>query len=144
MKSRVFYRIASVLLVLFAIGHTVGFRQIDPNWHVGSLIESMQSTTFNTQGFTRTYWDFYVGFGSFVSVLLVFAAVVAWQLGRVSSLTVPSVQKIGWALTACFVVITFLCWRYFFVIPLVFSLVITVCLAVAAWLSTSRVSVSGK
>jgi hypothetical protein len=45
MKATVLYRIASILLLLFAAGHTVGFRQIDPKWGIDSLISSMQSQT---------------------------------------------------------------------------------------------------
>ncbi len=32
MKAPALYRIAAVLLVLFAAGHTVGFRRVDPRW----------------------------------------------------------------------------------------------------------------
>ncbi|HEY2120542.1 MAG TPA: hypothetical protein VGH37_15235, partial [Candidatus Acidoferrum sp.] len=77
MKPSLFYKIASVLLTLFAVGHTLGFRQIDPGWKVDSLVASMQTIHFEVQGFSRTYWDFYVGFGLFVSVLLFLAAVIA-------------------------------------------------------------------
>ena len=42
----------------------------------------MQSTHFYIMGSSRTYWDFYVGFGLFVSVFLLLAVVLAWQLGR--------------------------------------------------------------
>ena len=31
MQASIFYRIAAVLLLLFAVGHTLGFRQSDPN-----------------------------------------------------------------------------------------------------------------
>ena len=34
MKASMFYRIAAVLLLLFAVGHTLGFRQSDPKWGV--------------------------------------------------------------------------------------------------------------
>ena len=84
MKASVFYRIAAVLLLLFAAGHTLGFRQSDPKWGVDTLLVSMRSTHFDVQGFSRTYWDFFVGSGFFVSVFLLFAAVLAWQLGGLS------------------------------------------------------------
>src|SRR6267378_1562563 len=74
MKASLLYRIASVLLLLFAIGHTLGFRQTDPAWGVGSLIDSMRSIHFDAQGFSRTYWDFFSAFGLFFSVFLLFAA----------------------------------------------------------------------
>ena len=50
MKASLLYRISSILLVLFAIGHTLGFRQIDPTWGVDSLVQSMKSIHFNANG----------------------------------------------------------------------------------------------
>ena len=135
MKASLFYRIAAVLILLFDIGHTVGFLQHDPEWKVDSLIGSMKSIHFAIQGFSRSYWDFFVGFGLFVTVFLLLAAAVAWQLGRLDAETVTRVRGIGWSLALCFVVLTFLSFRYFFVLPLIFSIVIAVCLTVAAWLS---------
>ena len=135
MKASLFYRIAAVLILLFDIGHTVGFLQHDPEWKVDSLIGSMKSIHFDIQGFSRSYWDFFVGFGLFVTVFLLLAAVVAWQLGRLDAETLARVRGIGWSLALCFVVLTFLSFRYFFVLPLIFSIVIAVCLIVAAWLS---------
>ncbi len=79
MKASMFYRIAAVLLLLFAAGHTSGFPWSDPTWGVD--LGSMQSTHFYIMGFSRTYWDFYVGSGLFVSVFLLLGAVLAWQLG---------------------------------------------------------------
>ena len=139
MKASVFYRIASVLLLLFAIGHTVGFRQTDPEWRVGTLIESMKAIHFGVQGFNRTYWDFFSGFGLFFTVMLLFAAVLAWQLGGIPEETLARVRHIAWVLAISFVAVTALTWRYFFTTPLVFSVLITVCLIVAAWLSEKQV-----
>ena len=135
MKASVLYRIASVLLLLFAIGHTVGFRQTDPKWGVDSLIASMRSIHFDAQGFSRTYWDFYTGFGLFVSVFLLFAAVLAWQLGSLPAETLARMRGTAWALALCFAAVTALSWAYFFIAPIVFSIVITACLIAAAWRS---------
>ena len=65
MKASLLFRVASVLLVLFAVGHTLGFRRVDPRWGVDSLMNQLRSTHFNVQGFSRTYWDFFTGFGHF-------------------------------------------------------------------------------
>jgi len=129
------YRISSVLLFLFAAGHTLGFRQIDPKWGVDALVESMRTIHFNANGADRTYWDFFVGFGLFVSVLMVFAALVAWQLGSLPAETLAAMRITAWGFAGCFVVVTYLSWRYFFAVPILFSAVITLCLAAAAWLS---------
>jgi hypothetical protein len=65
MKTALLYRISSLLLVLFAPGHTMGFRRIDPRWRIDSLVSQLRSTRFDVQGFSRTYWDFFTGFGFF-------------------------------------------------------------------------------
>jgi hypothetical protein len=122
-------------MLLFALGHTLGFRQTDPQWGVDAFLGSMRSIHFDVQGFSRTYWDFFVGFGLFVSVFLVFAAVLAWQLGGLAQETLALMRGPAWAFVICFAAITILSWRYFFIVPLVFSIVITVCLTAAAWLS---------
>ena len=139
MKASLFYRIAAVLLLLFAFGHTLGFRQSDPTWGVDTLLGSMQSTHFDVQGFSRTYWDIFVGAGFFVGVFFLFSAVLAWQLGGLPAETLGVMRVTVWALALCFAAITVVSWRYFFTLPIVFSIVITVCLTAAAWLSAKRV-----
>jgi len=134
-KAPILYRISSVLLLLFAAGHTLGFRKTDPKWGVDSLIGLMRSVRFDAQGFSRTYWDFYVGFGLFVSVFLVFTAVLAWQLGGLAPETMALMRGPSWTLVICFAAVTILSWRYFFIVPIVFAIVITVCLTAAALLS---------
>jgi hypothetical protein len=87
MKASMFYRIAAVLLLLFAAGHTLGFSQSDPAWGIDALLSGMRSIHFDVQGFNRT---------------------------------------------------SALSWKYLFVIPIGFSLAITLCLTAAAWLSAKR------
>ena len=137
MPSSVLYRIASVLLVLFAVGHTVGFRQIDPAWKgVDAVVASMQAVHFDVQGFDRTYYGFFVGTGLFVTVFLLLSAVFAWQLGSLSKETLAGIALLRWGLVFCYAAVTFLSWKYFFVIPIAFSAVITLCLLAASWLSS--------
>src|SRR5258708_38766800 len=134
MKSSVLYRISSVVLRLFAAGHTFGFRQNKPEWGADAVLRLMRSVHFDAQGFTRTYWDFFSAFGFFVSAFLLFAAVLAWLLGGLPAETLARVRSIAWAFALCFVAITALSWRYAFTTPIVFSALITVCLIAAAWL----------
>src|SRR5258705_4567577 len=131
MKASLFYRIASILLMLFAAGHTFGFRQNNPEWGADAVLGLMRSIRFDAQGFTRTYWDFFSAFGLFFSVFLLFAAVLAWQLGGLSAETLARVRAIAWALAICFVAITALSWGYAFTIPIVFLTLITGCLTCA-------------
>jgi hypothetical protein len=138
MRPSMFYRIADVLLVLFDAGHTSGFPWSDPKWGVN--LGSMQSTHFYIMGFSRTYWNFYVGFGLFVSVFLLLAVVLAWQLGGLPPESLALMRSTAWTFALCFAAITVLSWIHFFIIPIVFSIAITLCLTAAAGLSGKRVS----
>ena len=55
MKASVFYRAAAVILVLFTVGHTLGFSH---------------------------YWNFYLAMGILAGVFLLFSALLAWLSGR--------------------------------------------------------------
>ena len=138
MKASMFYRIAAVLLLLFAVGHTLGFRQSDPEWGVDALRGSMRSIHFDVQGFNRTYWDLFVAAGFSAGVFYLFAAILAWQLGGLPAVTLAMMRGTAWAFALCFAAITFVSWRYLFIIPIAFSLMITLCLTAAAWLSARQ------
>ena len=138
MRASMFYRIAAVLLLLFDAGHTSGFPWSDPAWAVD--LGPMRSTHFYILGFSRTYWDFYVGFGLTISVILLLAVVLAWQLGGLPPESLAKMRGTAWTFALCFAAITVLDWKYFFIIPIVFSIAITLCLAAAAWFSAKQVS----
>jgi hypothetical protein len=139
-KASVFYRIAATLLLLFAAGHTLGFRQSDPTWGVDALLAGMRSIHFDVQGFNRSYWDLFQAAGFSVGVFYLFAAILAWQLGCLPPATLALLRGTAWAFALCFAAITVVSWRYPFILPIAFSLVITICLTAAAWLSTKQAS----
>jgi hypothetical protein len=140
MKASVLYRIAAVLLLLFAIGHTLGFRQSEPTWGVDTLLGSMRSVHFEVQGFNRTYWDLFVAAGFSVGVFYLFASVLAWQLGSLPAATLAAMRIAVWAFAICFAGITVVSWRYRFALPIVFSILITLSLTMAAWISAKPVT----
>src|SRR5947209_3638765 len=140
MKASVFYRIAAGFLLLFAVGHTLAFRQSDPRWGVDALLGSMHSIHFDVQGFNRTYWDLFVAAGFSVGVFYLFAALLAWQLGGLPAATLALLRGTTWAFALCFAAITVVSYMYLFIIPIAFSIVITLCLTAAAWLSAKQVS----
>jgi hypothetical protein len=142
MKASIFYRIAAVLLLLFAVGHTLGFRQSDPQWGVDALLTSMRSIHFDVQGFSRTYWDLFEAAGFSVGVFFLFSAILAWQLGGLPAATLALMRGTAWAFALCFAAITVVSWRYLFMLPIALSIAITLCLTAAAWLSAKQVSMS--
>src|SRR5260370_28958757 len=112
MKASMFYRIAAVLLLLFAVGHTLGFRQSDPKWGVDALLGSMRSSHFDVQGFNRTYWDLFVAAGFSVGVFYLFAAILAWQLGGLPAATLGLMRRTAWGVAPCFSAITVFSWGF--------------------------------
>jgi hypothetical protein len=141
LKATTLYRVAAVLLLLFTIGHTLGFRQSDPHWGVDTMLASMRSIHFDVQGSNRTYWDLFLGAGFSVGVLYLFAALLAWQLGGLPPQTLRQLRPIGWTFALAFAALTVVSWLYLFVVPVVSSAVITVSLASAAWLSAKNITV---
>jgi hypothetical protein len=138
MKASLFYRVAAILLLLFAVGHTLGFRQSDPAWGVDSLLSMMRSIHFGVQGFSRTYWDFFVAAGLSTGFLYLFAAILAWQLGSLPAQSLALMRLTVWAFAVCFAAVAVVSWSYLFVLPIVFSTLIAACLTAAAWLSAKR------
>lgn len=135
MTPSMLYRVAAALLVLYAAGHTLGFRKIDPRWGVDAFINGLRTTQFGVQGARRTFWEFYLGFGWFCTVLLLFAATLSWQLGALPLATLATMPIATWGFALTFAVATVVTWRYFFVAPTVFSTLVTICLFLAAWRS---------
>ena len=133
MRASLLYRISSGLLVLFALGHTIGFRRVDSSWNADGVVNGMRTVTFHVLGFNRSYWDFFSGFGFFVSVFLIFAAILAWQFGSLSREALAAIPVARWSFAACFVLIAALTWRYFFLPPGVFSTLVALGLVGAAW-----------
>ncbi|HMC31920.1 MAG TPA: hypothetical protein VKL99_13885 [Candidatus Angelobacter sp.] len=138
MKASVFYRIAAGFLLLFAAGHTLGFRQSDPQWGVDALLGSMRSIHFDVQGSSRTYWDLFVAAGLSVGVFYLFAAILAWQMGGLPAETLARLRGMAWTFVLCFAAVTVVSWIYLFILPIIFSLVITICFIFAAWLSSKQ------
>lgn len=132
MTPTLVYRVSSVLLLLYATGHQLGFRRVDPKWNADATVTAMK-TTFLVQGRTRSYWDFFSGFGLFCTGLLLFSAILAWQLGGLPPDVLSRLRLVRWAFAACFIALTIMTWRYFFPAPTIFSALVALSLALAAW-----------
>lgn len=132
MKAALLYRIAAVIFILFALGHTFGFLGFKPPTAEGLAVrESMERVHFTVSGETFSYGGFYRGFGLTITAYLLFLAFLTWQMGRIANVA------LAWGLVVLQVVMLVLSWMYFASIPTIMSAVLTVCLGWAAWL-TSR------
>jgi hypothetical protein len=121
-------------LVLYAAAHQFGFRHIDPQWNADATVTAMKAT-FQVQGQTRSYWDFFSAFGFFCTGFLLFSAILAWQLGALPADVLSRLKLVRWAFAACFVALTIVVWRYVFPAPTIFAALVALALVLAAWQS---------
>jgi hypothetical protein len=95
MSTTWLFRISAILLVIFAVLHTIGFLSFVPPAPEGrAVLESMNTVHFDLDGKSFTLGQFYRAFGLFVTVYFLFSAFIAWHLSRVPA------RPVAWALFA--------------------------------------------
>jgi heme A synthase len=127
----VLLRIASIASLLFAAGHTMGGMQSWSPPGETTVLQAMRSFRFDAEGVSRTYWDFYIGFGLLISVFLLVQAIVLWQLATLANRDAVQVRPIVAAFLISVVATGVLSWRFFFPVPLIFAIAIAACLGLA-------------
>lgn len=125
-------RVASILTLLYCAGHTLG-RPWTPAQGSGetAVIAGMRSQQFVLEGFTRTYWDFYTGFGFAISGYLLLLAVVLWQLSGLAKAGSSRLRPLIAAFAAAFLFNAVVVWKFFFTTPAVFATAIALTLGFA-------------
>jgi len=139
MKAALLLRVAAVLALLHGVLHTIGgvFGRAAPGAQE-AVVLTMKAYQFDVQGMMRSYWDFYRGFGLFITVSFLVQAVVFWQLAALTRTDAGRTRPIVMAFCVGYVAYAVLSWRYFFVAPLVVEVVIAGCL-LGAWVLAGRV-----
>jgi hypothetical protein len=133
MSAAALYRAGAVVLVLFAILHTIGFMSFKPPTAEGLAVrDAMTSVKFDINGSSLSYGNFYQGFGLFVTVYLLFAAFLAWYLAA------HPAPGIGWGLCAAQIAGMALAWIYFSGIQVSFCAVVAACIGWATWRSQRK------
>jgi hypothetical protein len=123
-------RISSVISLFFAVAHTLGGVQQSwsPNGET-AVLASMRTFRFDVMGVSRSYLEFYRGFGFLLAIYLVLQAVLLWQLGTLaradSALARPLIRSFFVASLPIGVV----SWAFLFPMPVYFDAALTACLA---------------
>jgi hypothetical protein len=127
-------RIASLIALLFAAGHSLGGLSKWSPTGDDAVLRAMTDFHFRTMGVTRSYLDFYLGLGWSDSVFLLLQAVLLWQissLARNGAVNVrPMIAAFALANLAGGIIASVL----IFPIPVLFSAALLIAL-VAAWLA---------
>jgi hypothetical protein len=130
------YRIAAIVFVLFALGHTYGFLSLRPPSDEGRAVyNAMNSVQFVVNGRSYTYGNFYRGFGLSCTVSLIFSAFLSWYLGELARSTPAAIGALGWVFFVVQLASVVLSFLYFGPPPMVLSALVAILLGSAAWLA---------
>ncbi|WP_061247199.1 LIC_13387 family protein [Leptospira noguchii] len=121
MKAKLFIRIASALMFVFALGHSFGhftrYKTSDPQ--ALSTISIMQQTKIPMQGVTKTYDQFYTGMSLNLSIVLISLMILLWILSNLSEANPQTVQKLLIPILFCTFGFGITGFFYFFFVPAV-------------------------
>jgi hypothetical protein len=138
MSATVLLRIASIVSLLFAAGHTLGGTESWSPAGETAALQMMRSFRFDSEGVSRTYLDFYLGFGFILSVYLLLQTVLLWQLGAFARTDAARVRPMIASFLVAQVASGVLGARFIFAIPVIFSTVIALCLGAALFVTSTR------
>ena len=121
-----------MLILLFGAAHTLGYPWVGSSSPaLLSRLDEIRSMTTRTQGFSRSYWDFHVGFGLFISLTFLVQIILFWRLAYLAA-TEPRTARLAASLfCGLYIADLGLDFKYFFWGPIVFCALIAACLAVA-------------
>jgi hypothetical protein len=126
-KAATWLRLLAAIMLFFTVGHTIGVLNPPADGVAGQALDAMRRARFPIMGFERSYWDFYRGFGFFVSLELLLFAVIALQLSVMSRRSARAALPLMVTLEIGCTVTALLSWMYFFAAPMVTSLAAVVC-----------------
>ena len=140
MKPSILLRIAAGLFAFFAVAHTAAMFAKPRGPAEELVLHGMRAYRFDVMGSSRTHWDFYRGEGWYLSLTGFLIAILLWQLASASRSHPAAVRPVLWTMLAASVVATVLNVVFFFIAPLVTSFGATVCIGLALFGISKRVS----
>src|SRR3981081_296600 len=131
MTTTLWLRISSIISLLFAAGHTLGGLKYWSPMGDNPVLQAMRTTRFAIMGVSRSYLDFYLGFGYSLSVCQVMLAILLWQLSGLARTDALHVRPMIAVIALAIAVGGIIAWRFIFPVPALFSLALAATLTVA-------------
>jgi hypothetical protein len=131
MNGVMWLRISAIVSLLFAGGHTLGGRSSWSPVGDNEVLVSMRTVHFHFQGVSRSFLDFYRGFGYSLSVFLVLQGIVLWQLAVIAKTQPHAIRPLVASFAIASVIGAVITWIFIFPIPAMFSAALTSCLVIA-------------
>ncbi|MGZ3756915.1 MAG: LIC_13387 family protein [Mucilaginibacter sp.] len=132
MKPKILLRIASVLMLLHAAGHTMGSLtwKDHPDPAVAKVVEGMISQHFVFMGRESTIAMFYSGYGVILIFVLLMLTALLWIAGD-HAINQPLTKKLCLVLSVFLLLMGITEWVYFFPLAAAFSLLASILTGIA-------------
>lgn len=132
-------RSAAIVTGLFALGHTSGYPWTPGTTPAAQAVATdMQRVSFEAEGALCSYWNFYLGFGLIISFALAALALVLWWLAPLARKNARDAAPLVAVALGFMAANSWLSYRYFFLLPALFSVVACVLLAAVLLLARSE------
>jgi len=131
MTTTLFLRIASVISLIFTLGHSAGGLQKWSPIGDNEVLRAMTAFRFDTMGAHRSYLEFFMGFGWSISVAMLMQTVLLWQMASLARTDPAGVRPMIAVIALATVASGVIAWRFIFPVPALFSSVLAIALAAA-------------
>ena len=131
MTTTLFLRIASVISLIFTLGHSAGGLQKWSPIGDNEVLRAMTAFRFDAMGAHRSYLEFFMGFGWSISVAMLMQTVLLWQMASLARTDPAGVRPMIAVIALATVASGVIAWRFIFPVPALFSSVLAIALAAA-------------
>jgi hypothetical protein len=131
MTATLLLRISAIISLLFAVGHSLGGTKKWSPMGDNEVLKSMTDVRFDVMGASRSYLDFFMGFGWSISVALLLQSVLLWQLASLARSGVAQTRPMIAAFAVASLASGLIAWRFILPVPALFSAVLLAVLVAA-------------
>lgn len=131
MTTTVLLRIAAAISLLFTAGHTLGGLKRWSPMGENEVLNAMSTVRFETMGVSRTYLDFFVGFGWSISVAMLLQSTLLWQMASLARTDATQIRPMIAMFALAALASGVIAWRFIFPVPAIFSGMLLIVLAAA-------------
>jgi hypothetical protein len=121
-------RIASIISLLFTLGHSVGGLQKWSPTEDNAVLKAMTDVHFPAMGVSRSYLDLYLGMGWTISVFMLLQTVLLWQMASLARTNAAQLRGMIAAFALAALASGVIAWRLILPVPALFSAALAIAL----------------
>jgi hypothetical protein len=131
MTTTLWLRVAAVISLLFTAGHSLGGRKQWSPMGDNEVLRQMTAVRFDAMGASRSYLDFFMGFGWSIGIAMLLQTILLWQMATLARTNPAAVRPMIGVFVLATAASALIAWRYIFPVPAMFAAVLMVTLAMA-------------